>query len=461
MRKITITVILTLMLASCGIYNKYTRPDDVVTTGLTGNAPIVETEDSLPAWQDFFTDLPLQELIDSGLANNTNLHIAHLKVSESLASLKAAKLAYIPSLSFAPEGALGYTTVAPYNQLSKTFSIPVTANWQIDIFGSLTNAKRRAQAQVEMSDSYRQAVQTQLIATIATNYYTLQMLDAQLKLSEETVEIWEQSVSTMRALMEAGGTNEAACAQTEATYLSVCTAVEDLKKNISTIENDFCALLGETPHTIKRSHWNPDNVSFTHTLSNGIPLYLLANRPDVRQAEAELKAAFYTSNQARSAFYPSINIGGSAGFANTTGSVLLNPAGFVFSAFGALFEPIFQNGKLVANLRISKAQQEEAKLNFQQTLLNAGVEVNNAFIQLQTAQRKTKIYTQQVDALTRAVTSTQALMDFGSNTYLEVLTARQTLLSAQLNTLSNRFDEIQAGISLYQALGGGCATSKP
>ena len=450
-RQIILLAIAALTLNGCGIYHKY-QPANTVPDHLFGAEIAADTLSNTGSlgWREFFTDPLLQELIQQGLQNNTDLQSAHWRVEEARASLQAARLAYLPSFALSPQG-----TVSSFNKgkAGQVYSLPVTAAWEIDIFGRLTNAKRRAKALYAQSQEYELAVRTQLIANMANAYYTLLMLDAQLKISKETEEKWKESVSTMKALKDAGLGNEAGLAQTEATYYSICTVVLDLEEQITQVENSLCLMLGKTPQAIGRN--NLEGQLFPQKLSVGIPLQILANRPDVRSAELALTQAFYTTNEARSAFYPSITLSGSAGWTNDAGSIILNPGKLLASAVGSLTQPLFNRGQNVARLKIAKAQQEEAKLAFTQTLLNAGAEVNNALKQNQTARNKADLYTRQISSLQTAVTSTQLLMKHGSSTYLEVLTAQQTLLTAQLTQVSNRFQEIQGMVNLYQALGGG------
>lgn len=453
MKKQIITLaVAALTLSSCGIYNTY-KPETSVPEQLFGaEVAAADTVANLAhlSWRQLFTDSHLQTLIEQGLRNNTDLLSAHWRVEEARASLSAARLAYLPSFALAPQG-----TVSSFGKgnTAQIYSLPVTSAWEIDIFGRLTNAKRRAKALFAQSKEYELAVKTQLIANMANAYYTLLMLDAQLGISQETEGRWKESVRTMKALKAAGQGNEAGLAQTEATYYSICTTVLDLKEQISQVENSLCLMLGETPQSIRRGSMKGQSIP--QDLSTGIPLQILANRPDVKSAELGLAQAFYSTNEARSAFYPSITLSGSAGWTNAAGDVLLNPGKLLMSAVGSLTQPLFNQGKNVARLKIAKAQQEEAKLAFTQTLLNAGAEVNNALKQNQTARAKADLYTRQITSLQTAVSSTQLLMQHGSSTYLEVLTAQQTLLTAQLTQVSNRLQEIQGMINLYQALGGG------
>lgn len=452
MKKIVFTLATTALLSSCGIYSSYERPADIKTDGLYG-ATVTESADSaglaaLP-WRSLFTDPTLQSLIEKGLQNNTDMRTAALGIEEAEASLKAAKLSFFPSFALAPQG--GFNSV-DWAKASKTYTIPLSASWQVDIFGSLRNAKKRAQVQLESSKAYKQAVQTQLIATIANYYYTLAMLDEQLNVSKATADIWQENIKTYKALMNVGQTTSAAVAQAEGNYYNVCAQIVDLEQQITEVENSFSTLLGETVSSIQRQSIN--DWQAPQSITVGIPSYALANRPDVKNAELALASAFYNTNAARSAFYPALNLTGTLGWTNDLG-VIVNPGKWIWQAVGSLTQPIFQNGKLRANLKISKAQQEEAQLAFQQTLLNAGAEVNTAMAKIQNNTEKEELNDKRIASMEQAVKSTQLLMQNSSTNYLEVLTAQQSLLSAQLSKISTQFAKIQGTIELYQALGGG------
>ncbi len=440
------------MLSGCGIYTKY-KPATEVPEGLFGEG--VNATDSVNSlgnlsWREVFTDPQLQSLIEKGLQNNTNLLTAQQRVKESEATLLSSKLAYLPALALAPQG-----TASSYDRAkaTQTYTLPVTASWELDIFGRVRNGKRQAQALLAQSKDYEQAVKTQLIANIANTYYTLLMLDEQIRIAESTEQVWKESVEKTQALMDVGLTTEAAVAQTEAAYHSVRTTVLDLHDQLKQTENALCNVLAEVPHTIGRGKL--EGQVLPESFSVGVPLQLLSNRPDVRNAERGLESAFYGVNQARSSFYPSIVLSGSAGWSNNSGAGIVNPGKLLASAAGSLTQPLFNRGQNIAQYKIAKARQEEARLNFQQTVLNAGVEVNNALTTYQAAKEKSEEYEKQVESLERAVESTALLMEHGNTTYLEVLTARQTLLSAQLTQVSNRFAQMQSVVTIYQALGGG------
>lgn len=451
MKRIMILATTAAMLSSCGIYTKY-KPAETVPDSLYGaNVEVADTTNfGNSDWKEIFTDSYLQSYIDQALQNNTDYQSAQLRIEEAKATLLSSKLDFLPSFALAPQG-----TVSSFDsqKATKSYELPVTASWELDIFGRMRNSKKQAQALYAQSVDYKQAVRSQLIANVANTYYTLLMLDEQLKLSEETAEAWKETVAAARALMDAGQYNEAGVSQMEATYYSVQASVVDLKEQINQTQNTLALLLAETPRNYERGKL-ADQV-MPDDLSIGVPLQMLSNRPDVRSAERSLEAAFYVTNQARSAFYPSIVLSGSAGWTNAAGSIIVNPAKFIATAIGQLTMPLFNRGQNIAQLRIAKAQQEEASLSFQQTLLNAGAEVNDALTAYQSSKSKTELYQKQVTALEKTVTSTSLLMEYGTTNYLEVLTVRQSLLSAQLTQVSNRFTEIQSVISLYQALGGG------
>lgn len=464
---LTVSVLALTTLGSCGIYHNYERPKDILPDGLyredaalsaegdslsTAQMPAVADSSSSfgeRSWKEVFTSPLLQSLISKGLENNTDLNIAQLRIAQAEASFRASRLAMLPSLAFSPQG-----TVSSFDgaKASQTYSLPFTASWQVDLFGHLRNAKKQSRMLLESSKAYRQAVQTQVIATIARTYFQLSMLHEQQQLSQRTADIWKENVRAMKAFMQEGQYTEAAVSQAEASYNQVEASVLEIRQQIVECESTLSALIGETSHAIESeplAEWKSPN-----DFSTGIPLLLLSSRPDVRQAELNLAAAFYATSTVRGAFYPSVTLNGTAGWTNSAG-VITNPGKFLLEAIGTLTQPIFQNGRLQADLRIAKAQQEEARLNFRQSLINAGAEVNNALAQIQTSQGKANYLQTQTAALERAVETTHLLMENGSANYLEVLTAQESLLSAQFSLLQNHYDEINAFIALYQALGGG------
>ncbi|MCC8197478.1 MAG: efflux transporter outer membrane subunit [Tannerellaceae bacterium] len=451
MKKI-ILILTVACLSGCGLYKPYHRPADIQVDGLFGTE--YETGDTVTiadlGWRELFTDPDLQALIEYGIENNTDLQIAHWRVRQAEAALSTSRLAFLPSLHLTPEGSLSSFDGASPN---KVYSIPVVASWEIDVFGKLQNANKRTKAAYLQSHEYVQAVRTRLIASIANYYYTLLMLDAQYEISVQTAASWYESVEIMRAMKEAGMTNEAGVAQMEASYFAIETSVHDLYQQINELENNLAVLLGETPQEVSRGKLA--GQSFPTDLAVGVPLQLLTHRPDVKSAELSLMQAHYATNEARASLYPSITLAGSAGWTNSTGGYIVNPGKLLWSAAASLTQPLFNKGIHRAQVKIAEAQRQEAILNFQQTLLNAGAEVNNALTQYQVARDKQQLREQQITSLETAVESTELLMNHGSVTYLDILTARQSLLSAQLSQVADKFSEIQGVVNLYHALGGG------
>ncbi len=455
MRKLILLCTVAGLMAGCGPYKKYQRPE-VETDGLFGEAFSTADTTTLAdvQWQDLFTDPYLQELVRIGLENNTDLQSAFLRVKQAEASLAAARLSFLPSFFFAPEGAISSFDRA---KASKTYTVPVAASWEIDVSGRLQNAKKRAKATYIQTQEYQQAVRTQLIAAIASHYYVLLMLDAQYEISASTAATWWESVETMRLAKNAGMTTEAGVAQTEANYYAIEASLHDIRQQINETQNNLALLLAEPPHELARGRLK-DQV-FPRELSAGIPLQLLANRPDVRSAELAVMAAHYAANEARSSLYPSLTLSGVAGWTNSAGSFIVNPGKLLLNAAASLTQPLFNKGMNRAQVKIAEAQRQEAILGFRQAVLNAGAEVNDALTQYQTAKNKKEIRINQIEALERALESTELLMAHGTTTYLEILTARQGLLSAQLTQITDHFNEIQAVITLYHALGGGRETA--
>ena len=443
MKKIVLILSIATLFTSCSIYKKYSRPEEISTNNLYGN---IERGDTITmadvSWRDFFTDKHLQGYIEQGLKNNIDMRLAAERVSQAELALQSARLAFIPSFSFEPSASVSLTP----QSAQYAYTLPVKASWEIDIMARNINAKRRAEASLEYNKLYRRSVQTALVAAIANNYYTLLMLDAQLRISRSTSASWKENVRTMKAMKEAGMTNAASISQTEANSCSIDASLYDLEYKLVQAQNAFALLLGVTPQEFPRSELN--GVAFKQELLVGVPAQLLSRRPDVQQAEYNLMLAFYNTNIAHANLYPSLTITGD-------GALKGFPTSWAFSFLAKLVQPIFNAGKNRANYKIAQSQQREAMLNFEHKLLEAGSEVNTALAQCRSARSKTDLRIRQIENLSQAVYSTRQLMSHSEATYLEVLTAQQSLLSARLLQVSDRFEGIQGVINLYRALGGG------
>lgn len=447
----------TAMMSSCHIYKAYDRPESIDAAGIYRDS--VSAVDTLAAdtmnmgnlpWQEIFRDAKLQSLIEEGLANNVDMQAAILRVEEAKVMLTSARLSYLPSINLAPQGTL---SSFDGSKTSKTYQLPVAASWEIDLFGKLLNANRNQKAAYLQSKYAQQAVRSQLICGIANIYYSLLMLDRQVEITTETSAIYKENVRVMEAMKIAGMTTEAAVAQMRAASHQVEASLMDLKRQVRETENSLAVLLAKAPQTIERS--TLDEQVMPEELTAGVPLQLLENRPDVKVAEMTLASAYYTTNQARAAFYPGLNITGTAGWTNSAGAMVVNPGKVLLTAIGSLTQPIFNNGKLIANLKVSKAEEKIAQMNYQQAILKAGQEVSDALFLYETQNKKLQEDKGQVEQLDKAVTYTKALFQSGDATYLEILTAQQSLLSAQLSEVADNFQRMQAVINLYSALGGG------
>lgn len=459
MKKIIGLCGVTLLLSSCHIYKSYDRPESIDANGIYRDP--VAVNDTLAvtdttnignlSWKEIFRDPKLQALIEEGLENNVDMQAAILRVKEAKALLTSARLSYLPSLALAPQGSLTSTDQA---SPVKNYTLPASASWEIDLFGKLLNANRGQKASYLQSEAYRQAVRSQLIGGIANAYFSLLMLDRQVSVTEQNVALMKETVRTMEAMKEAGMTTEAAVAQSKGAYHQTEAALADLKRQVRETENSISVLLAKAPQNIDRG--TLEEQVMPTDLAVGVPLQLLENRPDVKAAELALAGAYYTTNQARSAFYPGVVLTGMAGWTNgSNGSIISNPAVFLWQALGSLTQPIFQRGKLIANLKVTKAEEEIARMNYQQTILEAGKEVSDALFLYNTADIKLREHQAQVSEMQRAVEMNNDLFQAGKATYLEIITAQQSLLSAQLNEVSDTFQRMQAVINLYSALGGG------
>ena len=441
------------MLSSCHMYNKFDMPDDNALAQEYVQACEAEVDSATFGnlqWQQVFTDPVLADLINQALENNVNLDNARLNVEMAQAQLQGARLSYLPSVALAPNGA---GTSYAQSALTWTYQLPVAVSWEIDIFGKLLNGNRSATATVRQSQAYEQAVRSQVIAGVANCYYAIASLEKQLAVSRQTAENWRQSVEVMKNLKLAGRTNEAGVVQSNANYYSILASITDLEVALHEANNTMSLLLNVMPQ-----QWN---ISADATLQapammrEAIPMRELAARPDIRAAEQSVAVAYYATNQARSAFYPSINISANGGFTNLLGSVISNPGELFLQLAGQLTAPIFARGSNLARLKAARAQQEQAMNNFETALLSASAEVSNAMTIYNKSNEKLQLLDVQVQNLEKSVEYTQDLLSYGTASYLEVLNAQTSLLAAQMSQISCDLTKAQSVINLYQSLGGG------
>ena len=456
-RPIINIAVVALLLSSCVLYKNYERPADIITDGIYGDMQTAG-DNSLGdlKWRDIFSDPTLQALIERGLKQNSNMKNADLRIKEAEYALKCTKLAYAPSFYFNPSGTISKVW-DPYDRVTystgKTYSLPVSMSWQLGSIGSLRNSKKKAEVTRDQLRNAKQAIQAQLVAGIASMYYNLAMLDEQLLLTQQTEQNWGKYLQMQKQLMDAGQSNMAAVASIEATYYSISTSVVSIKNNIHAVENALATLIGETA-----SHIDRGTLASFRTpgiCSTGMPITILDRRPDVRDAEYKLAAAFYDKNIALSSFFPQLTISATGQFTNSMGAAAINPGVLIANAVASLAQPIFANGRIRAQYKVSKAELEIATNDFQQAVIAAGNEVNAAMDNIYAARNKQEFIDKQVEALTRALNATEKLYANSGANYLNVITAQNSLLSAQMSQISNRMETINATIDLYQALGGG------
>ena len=432
----------TILFCSCGIYGKYSRPEDIQGKGLYGTAVTENTDSATLAslsYKEIFTDPHLQRLIATAIERNADIKSLEFAIQQAQSGYTASKLAFVPGFTFAPQG--GYNISETHTGWG--YAIPVAMDWEIDIFGKLLNQKRKAGAALKMTQDAKEAAQTQIVATVASLYFQLLTLDEQLLITDSTARKWEETVRVMQLMKDAGMMNEVSVSQTQATCFAIESGLLEIKQAIRNVENAICLILKQTPQYIERGTMQEQVIP--QELQVGVSAQLLSNRPDVRAAEHNLEQYFYGVQHARSMFYPSIRIDASAAFVGA----------FVPSLIGSLVQPIFAHGGIKANYDISKAQYQQALLAFEQKMLEAGSEVNNALLQCQTARQKRSFRTAQIESLTKAMNHTVSLMTNGSTTYLEVIYTQQALLDAQTEQLNDWLQETQGVVKLYQSLGGG------
>ena len=401
-------------------------------------------------WRSVFTDPQLQNLIETALDNNADLLNAALNVKMIEAQLMAAKLAFVPSFTFAPSG-----TIASWdgNKPTKTYQLPIAASWSVDLFGNLLSQKRGAQMSLLGMKDYRVMVQANVICGVANMYYTLLMLDRQVAIVDDMTQLTKDTWEMMKLQMDLGRARSTSVQSAEANYYSVQAQAVDLKRQIREVENSLSLLLGQPAQTIARGKL--EDQSLPSNFSTGVGIQLLANRADVHYAEMQLAQCFYNVETARSRFYPSITISPTGTFTNSAGGAVVNPGKWLLSVVGSLTQPIFQHGALVAGLKVAKAQQEQAYNTWQNAILKAGSEVSDALVAYNSSEEKSRLEAKQVETLQKNVEHTRMLFKNSGSSYLEVIAAQQSLLNAQLSKVADDFYKMQAVVSLYSALGGG------
>ena len=462
MKKVILFFAVGFLFTGCGLYNNYEKtvqePEGVF--GATPDITSATSETSIAemSWREFFSDPLLQQLIEQALANNTDLNSARINIEKSEIYLRTKKLAFLPSVYFSPQGSFSKFGSESW---TRSYTIPLDVSWEVDVFGSLRNKKRAAKAALLQAQMTEEATRSNLISSVAQQYFYLQLLDRELDILISTDSLWKASLDTQQALYENGQAYSTAVNQQESSWLDVKLQIVAIKRAIRSTENEICSLLCITPQHIARSKWYADEYHSSadkrlfeeRYMKVGVPAMMLERRPDIRLANFYIEEAFYNVQAARAAFYPSITLTGELGWSNNGGYV--NPGKLLLQLVGQLSQPIFARGQINANYKTAQLTEENLKKKYVQAIVDAGNQVNEAIADCRAARQSHDYYHRQVEVLHEAYIGTHELMDNGKAQYLEVLTAQESLLNAQLNEASNMYNGAQALISLYVALGGG------
>lgn len=449
-----IFAVIVTIVASCKVTQHYSQPSDAASNNLYRDISNADTTTIANiSWKQMFSDTLLQALIQEGISNNLDLKVAVARIKSAAANARQSRLALLPAID---ANATATLQSVPSTQFGfpEAYQLYISSSWEADIWGKLTSAKRASLALLLQSEAYKRAVQTQLVADMAINYYSLMGYDAQLQVTERTVDNRKKEVETMKILKESDVVTGAAVVQSAANRYSVEITIPDLKQNIRETENTLSILLGRNPDTVFRSTLEQQTI--ISDLATGVPAQLLANRPDVQQAEYQLRNSFELVNVARTYFYPSLTITASGGLSATSLSQLFNPVSFFANITGGLLQPVFEQGINKQRLAVAQANQEEYLNTFKKTILIAGQEVSNALYSYHAAVEKQSLRSQQIDNLQKSVDYTKQLLEYSSATnYTDVLTSEQSLLAAQLSSINDKLQQLTAVVSLYRSLGGG------
>ncbi|WP_100610590.1 efflux transporter outer membrane subunit [Confluentibacter lentus] len=458
--KTILIIVMAFTLQSCFVAKEYERPELAETQNLfrTDNLPTDSISMADVSWKTLFTDSYLNQYIEEGLQNNIDIRVALQQIISAEAYFKQGKAGYLPTLT--AKATMTHQELARNSQFGSFFNGAIdqyelsgSLSWEADIWGKIRSNKRAFQAGYLQSVAAHQAVKTQLISSIAATYYQLLALDAQLAITEKTIATRESSVETIKALKDAGQVTQVAVDQNIAQYNNAKALQVDLEAAIFRTENTLSILLGKAPQHFERSEIDVQVIDTD--LKLGVPATLLRNRPDVMAAEYGLIESFELANVARSNFYPSLTLTGSGGFQSLELDELLSANSLFATLVGGLTQPIFNQRRIKTQNEVAKAQQEQALLNFKKSLLVAGNEVSNALYTYTAETKKFEYRQNEVEALRNAESNSEELLKNGYANYLDLLTARQSELSAELNVIDSKLQQLLSVVNLYEALGGG------
>lgn len=454
--KSVLFVAIMMLMQSCFVAKDYESPK-VATENLFRTESTDTTSIASVSWDKLFTDTILQQHINECLQNNLDLKIALQNIEAAEATFKQGKAGYLPSIT--ANASLTHQELSSNSQFGRLFSsldqyeLSAKLSWEADIWGKIRSTKRAALAQLLQSNAAKQAVQTELIATVSSLYFQLLAVDAQIKVVTKTLENRTQSVEVIQALKKAGNVNEVAVKQTEAQKYATQIILKDLEFNRKVLENTFSQLLGKVSGTVNRSTFETQKIEAN--VSAGLPVSVLSKRPDVVSAELNFRNSFEQTNVARSFFYPSLTLNATSGLQSLELKQWFSTNSIFATVIAGLTQPVFAQRQNKTRLEVAKANQQKAYLQYEKAILTAGKEVSDALASYENETSKLAIRKNQLEALTQAANYSDELLQYGMVNYLEVLTAKDNALNTEINYIDNKFKQMNAVIQLYKALGGG------
>ncbi len=446
---------------SCFVAKDYNRPEAVVNEANFRTDVIAKDSATVAtvSYKQIFTDGQLQALINQGLQNNLDIRSALQNIAVAEAYAKQGKAGYLPTLSVGPKYTFSESSRnTPFGAMmtdrsQSQYEVSGNLSWEADIWGKIRSNQRASAATYLQTVEAHKAVKTQIVASIANAYYNLLALDEQKIILDKTLINREQSLETTKALKEAGSVTEVAVNQTEAQLYNVKSLLVDVENGIKLNENVLSVLLGSNPQSINRSTLAAQNIN--SKLSVGVPAQLLENRPDIKAAEFGLMNAFENVNIANASFYPSLTISATGGVQGIDIDKLFSAQSIFATVIGGLTQPLLQQRKIRTQKEVALANQEKALITYKSKILNASKEVSDALYTYDAAVKKADYKQKEYTLYNQAISNSEELLNYGMANYLEVITARDNGLNAELNVVNAKLSSLTSMVELYRAVGGG------
>ena len=455
-----------IIMSSCKVGKEYQRPELELPRQFNNTVSYADTSSIADIeWKKFFTNPDLQNLIDKGIRYNHDLMLAIKRVDIAQARVRQAKVLQLPELSFQLSGQINRPSDNSLNGMSLKSSLGqsyvenyqafIGLSWEADIWGKIRSQKESILAEYLQTYEASKAVQTQLVANIAQAFYNLLMLDKQLDIARNNLALSDSFVIATRLLKNAGIANALAVQQAESQRQSTALLIPQLEESIAIQENALQILTGQFPGSVTRTSVTTE-FSTAENFPTGIPTSMVGRRPDVRSNEMRLMAANAQVGVAQANLYPTLNITAGSGLESFKASNWFNiPSSLFGLAAGTIAEPIFRRRELKTQFEIAKLQRDQGVIQFRQSVLQAVSEVSNALVQVDKLKQQEEIAIAQVDTLHHAIFNARLLFKSDLANYLEVITAQENALQAELNLASIQRQQLGAIVELYRALGGG------